>query len=414
MGLKALIEGREGKRKELAELVRKAEEERRALSTEEKAKFDAVEAEIKELDETIKRVKAARDIPENRADEPETKKGAEAGAEKTEEMEVRAFIAWLRGDENTLNELRAEVGGLSYADNKGIVPVTIANKVIAKVKEISTIYNRVEHFNTNGTLEIPVYKADTKAGGNGEVRVAYQGAEFAELTAAQGKFETVELKGYTQGSLCIISNKLLNNTDIDVEGYLVGEMAKAFAEFWERELITGEGETEKHMTGAMHTGNLVYAGAKYTAADAANLDKFIDLQLAIPQQYQNGAVWIMNKDVFKEVRKLKDKNGNYYMAYGVGVAGDMGWHLLGKPVEISESMQDAKTAGNIPVLYGDFSGMAMKLTRTLNIQILREKYSDRNAVGIIGWAEVDSKIQNEQKIAALKMGDAPVSTDAQA
>ena len=34
---------------------------------------------------------------------------------------------------------------------------------------------------------------------------------------------------------------------------------------------------------------------------------------------------------------------------------------------------------------------------------MREKYIDKNAVGIIGWAECDSKIQNNQMIAGLKM-----------
>ena len=31
------------------------------------------------------------------------------------------------------------------------------------------------------------------------------------------------------------------------------------------------------------------------------------------------------------------------------------------------------------------------------------KYIDKNAIGIIGWAECDSKIQNNQMIAGLKM-----------
>ena len=66
-------------------------------------------------------------------------------------------------------------------------------------------------------------------------------------------------------------------------------------------------------------------------------------------------------------------------------------------------MPEATTAGNIPILYGDFSGMAMKISQDLEIQLMREKYIDKNAVGIVGWAECDSKIQNNQMIAGLKM-----------
>ena len=38
-----------------------------------------------------------------------------------------------------------------------------------------------------------------------------------------------------------------------------------------------------------------------------------------------------------------------------------------------------------------------------SINTMREKYIDKNAIGIIGWAECDSKVQNSQMIAGLKM-----------
>jgi hypothetical protein len=35
--------------------------------------------------------------------------------------------------------------------------------------------------------------------------------------------------------------------------------------------------------------------------------------------------------------------------------------------------------------------------------VLREKYIDEHALGVIGWIEFDSKVENEQKIAKLLM-----------
>ena len=114
-------------------------------------------------------------------------------------------------------------------------------------------------------------------------------------------------------------------------------------------------------------------------------------------------MWIMNKAVFAELRKAKDGNGNYYLAYGKGITSGFEWQFLGKPVYVSENMPEPTTAGNIPVLYGDFAGMAMKISQNLEIQLMREKYIDKNAIGIVGWAECDSKIQNHQMIAGLKL-----------
>ena len=66
----------------------------------------------------------------------------------------------------------------------------------------------------------------------------------------------------------------------------------------------------------------------------------------------------MNKAVFAELRKAKDGNGNYYLTYGKGITSGFEWQLLGKPVYVSENMPEPTAAGNIPVLYGDFAGMA--------------------------------------------------------
>ena len=111
----------------------------------------------------------------------------------------------------------------------------------------------------------------------------------------------------------------------------------------------------------------------------------------------------MNKAVFAELRKAKDGAGNYYLAYGKGITSGFEWQLLGKPVYVSENMPEPTAAGNIPVPYGDFGGMVMKISQNLEIQLMREKYIDKNAIGIVGWAECDSKVQNNQMIAGLKM-----------
>lgn len=74
-----------------------------------------------------------------------------------------------------------------------------------------------------------------------------------------------------------------------------------------------------------------------------------------------------------------------------------------KSGELCQHMPAATTANGVPVLYGDFSGMALKIAKDIEIQPLVEKYADQNAIGFVGWLEADSKVENNQKIAALKM-----------
>ena len=43
------------------------------------------------------------------------------------------------------------------------------------------------------------------------------------------------------------------------------------------------------------------------------------------------------------------------------------------------------------------SGLAVKLSEDVNIEVLREKYATQHALGVVGWVELDSKIEIEQK-----------------
>lgn len=396
MNLKYLSEQRSENQEKMQQILDTAKLEKRALSEEEIEKFNTLKKLIEEIDATIKAEDEARKMEmEDKKEEKQTEKTEDSGKEE------RAFVDFIVTGE----EKRANSPGMSYGSNGAIVPTTIAKKIIEKVSELSPIYEKVEKFHTKGTLEIPVYDANSDATSpTGDVNVAYQGDEFTSLVAGQGKFTSVELKGYSHGALSVISRKLLNNTDIDITSFLTNKIAQAFAEFWEKELLVGTGSANNHMTGAISTTNLVATGnTTYTAANAAKIDNLINLQLAVPQQYQKNCIWIMNKAVFTELRKLKDGNGNYYMAYGKGLTGGFDWEFLGKPVYISENMPSPTSANNVPVLYGDFSGMAMKISQDLEIQLMREKYIDKNAIGVVGWAECDSKIQNNQMIAGLKM-----------
>ena len=79
-----------------------------------------------------------------------------------------------------------------------------------------------------------------------------------------------------------------------------------------------------------------------------------------------------------------------------------GASLLGKPVYVSDNMPQIAT-GNKVLYYGDFRGLGTKFSEDINIEVLRERYADQHAYGIIGWFEFDGKVINEQMLAGLKM-----------
>ena len=108
----------------------------------------------------------------------------------------------------------------------------------------------------------------------------------------------------------------------------------------------------------------------------------------------------MHKNTLKVIRKLKDLDGNYLLQRDI--TNGFGWNLLGKPVYFTSSVDEVVT-GNNAVFYGDMSGMALKLAQNVEIQILVEKYATQHAIGVVAYVEADSKIVDNQKIAALKI-----------
>ena len=376
LNIKKYVERRNAIIAEMEGLLNSCEEETRTFNEEEKTKYEEWKKEIRQIDEML------RVEEETRGLEIMTP----AGEENREEVEMRAFAAYIRGLDA---EERAAVN-MTKSDNGAIIPKTIANKILEKVKDKAPIYDLATKYTVKGDLVFPVYDESTQ-----KITAAYA-EEFSTLTSTAGKFTSITLSGYLAGALSKVSRSLINNNDFDLTSFVINKMAEAIADFLRKELIHG---TEGKMTGLLSSDNKVTA----KAATAITADELIDLQMEVPQVYQSGAVWIMSRNTFKAIRKLKDGDGNYLLNKDATKA--FGWELLGNHVYIDEFMEDM-AAGKKPVIYGDISGLSVKLVENPSIEILREKYADEHAIGVIAWVEADSKIVEPQKIAVLEMAAA--------
>ena len=376
--LKSLIEQRAELVEELKGLADTAELEKRAMTKEENEKFDEVEQKIKDIDATIDRMERARDIPKRKEKEKEEKVEEK---EKTE-LETRAFEAYVRGE--VLQE-RADVN-LTTGDNGAVIPSSIANKIIKKVHDICPIYQLATKYNVGGTLSIPYYDESS-----GNITMAYA-TEFTELESTSGKFKSIELKGFLAGALSKISKSLINNSQFAIVPFVVNEMAASISRWIENELLNG---TEDKIEGLSKV-----AGLKAKSATAITSDELIDVQEEIPDIYQASAIWIMNKKTRTAIRKLKDSDGNYIL--NKDATSIWGYTLFGKDVYTSENMPEM-AAGKRAILYGDMSGLAVKISETMSIEVLREKYATQHAIGVVAWMELDSKVENSEKITGLTM-----------
>lgn len=374
--LKELMEKRAELQEKMDNLLDTAKEEKRAMSTEEVAQFDEMEAEIRNIDATIE-----REEKRAKAEKKEVKEEL-----TVEERDYKNFANYIR-DLASGSETRAEVN-LTKGDNGAVIPSTIINKIMDKVGEISPVYRLATKYNIAGTINIP--KVDESAS---SITVAY-GTEFTDLESKANKFATIELTGYLYGALTKISKSLLNNSDFNLVNWVIDKMAKKVAKFIEGELLNGTASKTAGIAGSYDSTNMKVTLASKSAITA---DELIDIQDKLPDAYQGSACWIMAKDTRNKCRKLKDGQNNYLLVRDFSQEG--AYTLLGKPVYLSDNVTALGTASKNVIFYGDMSGLAVKEAETAEVQILREKYATQHAVGIVMWGEIDAKVEDTQKIA---------------
>ena len=377
MNVKEMLESRNAKATEMEQILNLAKTENRLPNEEETAKFDSLENEIKEIDNAISMNERASKLglKEVKSDKEVT----------VEANETKIFENMIRGIVNADTPT-------TLADGTATIPTTIGQRIIDRVVEISPIFQLAERYNIGGNLTLPKYDKE-----NSSIVMTYA-EEGSNAESGKVKFTNIELKGYLGRALAKISKSLINNSKFDIVTFVIEKMAQAVAVFIEGECLNG---TTGKVTGLTD----IAADMTVTAASATAItaDELIDLQDKVVDAYQGEAIWVMNRTTRNVVRKLKDGQGNYLLQKDF--TSKWGYTLLGKDVYTTDGAANIG-AGKTVIYYGDFSGLAAKVSEDINIQILREKYAEQHMDGVLAFIEFDAKVQDTQKLAKLNMKSA--------
>ena len=392
------------------DLITRGEELMNAMNERELTSDEA--QELAEIRDDVKKIKEAlgledemREILETEAKNDNVPEEENMNTERACEEEKRAleqralqeekaFEAYIR---NVYNERGAETD-LTKGDNGAVIPATIANRIIKKVYDICPILERSTKFNVKGTLTIPYYNEVSPAD---HITVAYA-EEFTPLTSHVGKFtSTITLTGFLAGALVKVSRSLINNSQFNIVDYVIDLMADHIARFIEKELLIGTPAVVDPESPAKVLGLYTLTNAVTSAsASAITADEIVKLHDAVKDRYQQNAIWIMSPATRTALRLLKDEMGRYLLQDDI--SSPFGASLLGKPVYVSDNMPEIASGNNV-IYYGDMKGLATKFDEEINIQVLRERFADEHADGVVGWFSFDAKTMDQQMIAKLTM-----------
>lgn len=206
-----------------------------------------------------------------------------------------------------------------------------------------------------------------------------------------------------------ITQQLLDDSLIDIENWLAGEVETEFAYQENLAFVSGTGANDRpngiltYVTGGANAATHPFgaiATVNSGAAAAVTADGIENLIYALPSEFRASARFAMNLASIGKVRLLKDGQGNYLWqpSYQAGEPAS----LAGHPLTEVAAMPDI-AAGAKPILFGDFK-RAYLIVDSIGVRVLRDPFTNKPYVMFyttkrVGGGAVNTEAMKAQNIA---------------
>ncbi len=314
----------------------------------------------------------------------------------------KAFNAYLRsGDDDGLRglELEGKALGTSVAGDGGYLvdPQTAATirSSLSATASIRAIANVVGVEATS--YDVLIDHTDVGHG---------WATESASVTeTGTPSIDRITIPLHELSALPKASQRLLDDSAFDIEGWLAGRIADKFARAEAAAFINGDGVDKP--TGFLTKpsvdndvwswGNLGYVPTG-TGGGFSGADEIIDLVYALGAQYRANATFVMNSKTAGAVRKMKDGDGRFLWSDGLA-AGEPA-RLMGYRVMIAEDMPDI-ASGTTAIAFGDFTA-GYTVAERPDLRVLRDPFSAKPHVLFYATKRVGGDVSDYAAIKLLK------------
>ena len=202
------------------------------------------------------------------------------------------------------------------------------------------------------------------------------------------------------------SQRLLDDSAFDIEGWLSGRIADKFARAEADAFINGDGiDKPKGLMAHTAVDNVIWSwgnlGYVPTGLDGdLTAEAIVDLVYALGAQYRANGSFVMNSKTAGLVRKLKDGDGRFMWSDGLA-AGEPA-RLMGYPVLVAEDMPDVASDA-MAIAFGDFNA-GYTVAERPDLRILRDPFSAKPHVLFYATKRVGGDVSDFAAIKLLKFG----------
>ena len=332
-----------------------------------------------------------------------------AAAAETEVPHRKAISAYIRGgDDDALRGLDLEAKALSTAvaaDGGYLVDPQTAESIRGVLSSTASIRQIANVVNVDATsFDVLVDHTDLGSGW------ATETTDTTETGTPQ--IERITIPLYELSALPKASQRLLDDSAFDIEGWLASRIADKFVRAEAGAFVSGDGVDKprgflSHPT--IDEDVWAWGSLGYIVTDAdgafdasAPADAIVDLVYALGAQYRANGAFVMNSKTAGQVRKIKDADGRFLWSDGLA-AGEPA-RLLGYPVLVAEDMPDI-ASDSFSIAFGDFAA-GYTIAERPDLRILRDPFSAKPNVLFYATKRVGGDVSDFAAIKLLKFGTA--------
>ncbi len=326
-------------------------------------------------------------------------------AAETDAPHQKAFNAYLRsGDDDALRGIVLEGKAMSTAvsaDGGYLVDPQTAETIKSVLNATASLRSIASVVNVEATsFDVLIDHTDVGAGWATEAGPAAE--------TGTPSIDRITIPLHELSALPKASQRLLDDSAFDIEGWLAGRIADKFSRAEAAAFVSGDG-VDKPTGFLTHTavddatwtwGNLGYiaTGVDGDFSSTNPVDAIIDLVYALGAEYRAGATFVMNSKTAGAVRKMKDADGRFMWSDGLA-AGEPA-RLMGYPVLIAEDMPDIGS-GTTAIAFGDFAA-GYTIAERPDLRVLRDPFSAKPHVLFYATKRVGGDVSDFAAIKLLK------------
>ena len=239
-----------------------------------------------------------------------------------------------------------DLSGLTAAAGGDTIPTSFTRRLYEHFVENSAIRRTNVTVVTTGTGENLDFPKTTG------LHTATLVAEAGAILEDDPTFAKVTLGAFKYGVLTQVSFELLQDTAVDLEGFLARDMGRAVANDMGTDFIVGDGSSKPN--GVVTASSLGVTGGTGQVGVPTG-DEIIDLQYSVIAAYADRGTWMMRRATEGKIRKIKAGAGadeNYLWQPGLQIGTPNA--ILGQPV-VTDPNVAATALDAISMIFGDMS-----------------------------------------------------------